>query len=153
MVTPLLAAVIASSSVLADDGYTLFRGEIRTIPALAFLPVGGPSKVQTEAMSSYLVGGSAGFFNFPQVTMLDASLVMVGVRWSDVVGQGSTEQEAVVSDMVYGRIGPRMRFARGLLGFQVGYGGIIVGDDEAGRTRQRGGIDVSFDLRLLQTHR
>jgi hypothetical protein len=149
---PALAIQLALTQA-AEAGYSTFHGEIRTVPALVFLPMSGRTEVNQDAMRSYLLGGSAGFFNFDQGSVLDLSLVMVGVRWSDVVDRVSTEKQAIVADMVYGRVGPRMRFLDGLIGFQAGYGGIIVGDKKSGHTRHYGGFDVSFDVRVVETKR
>jgi hypothetical protein len=148
----LLLLLLVPSIIFAEDYvFELSNMDLRSVPAMGFFPLGGNAQVEETALSTYFLGGSWDLFNMnyygtkQRLSLMNLSGYLLGLNYAAL----DPDSEAKFFNMGYFRAGPHYRFGnlynnRLALGIQAGYGAILVGKMNEGRTDWLHGIDLSF---------
>jgi len=146
----------AQTSSASGKRFSLFHWDIRSLLVLGFFPQGGNVCIPDKAIfSTYIFGSGLDFFNFRigegRVTPLNFSAYLIGVNYNKAF---NPKGESQLINLGYFRLGPHCRFkalraGNFAFGAELGYGVILIGRAEEGRTVGQHGLDVSFTFNWI----
>ena len=125
---------------------------LRSVPALAFFPLGGNLRFDDNPLSTYIGGFSLDSRNLFSAgdysATLNTSAYFLGLNVRKIL-QGK-DSKAKVFNLAYVRVGPYFPLIKGF-GFQFGYGAVLWGDTGEGRSKIQHGLDLSFTFTWYET--
>jgi hypothetical protein len=141
----------AQTSTASDQKFSIFHWDIRSLLVLGFFPQGGNVCIPDNAIfNTYIFGSGLDFCNFKlgegRVSPLNFSAYLIGINYNKAF---NPKGESQLINPGYFRLGPHCRFkdlrvGNFAFGAGLGYGVVLIGRSEEGRTVGQHGLDVSF---------
>lgn len=152
-----LAIGTIARPALAEDlvTFSMADGDVRSLPALGFFPLGGDLRFSSTDLLLYAGGPSIDFLNVnrekSRISLLNLSGYLFGLNIRELLARPDLPTNYF--NLAYVRVGPHWRM-EGLLdentslafGGQLGYGAVARGNTEEATTRIQHGVDISMTL-------